>query len=237
MRAGWKKWTSFYRKNSCDAGGYDFLNFIWTWHAWLWNYFQHPFGFCPEHEPSIFMATSGDGIKAYSVFTSEMKTVVRSRQSIYGIAYDSGSDKIYWCGNSNVFRGNRDGGQVETVLETSECKLLKLITCTLHLSSERRSEMTDLLNCLYSNSRWKNCGTGIRLGSWEHLCRHFGSWRLRSGLWHEKESNPHLCNTPQRSRLACRNRLKFSWRVWIHVFAKFKIMCCQRYVKYQLICV
>ena len=42
-----------------------------------------------------------------------------------GIAFDPREDKIYWCTDYKIFKGNRDGTDVEIVLDTSECGFIQ----------------------------------------------------------------------------------------------------------------
>ena len=41
-----------------------------------------------------------------------------------GVTYDSVDDKIYWGLGKDIYRGNRNGMDVETVLHIDECKLI-----------------------------------------------------------------------------------------------------------------
>ena len=74
--------------------------------------------------PAIYFAANEGGIKAYSVLTSEVKAVVRSNESCYGIAFDSFHNKIYWSTymGHKIYRANVDGSQGETVLSMDEGK-------------------------------------------------------------------------------------------------------------------
>ena len=51
-----------------------------------------------------------------------MRTV--SNLSSFGVTYDSELDKIYWGGDSRssrIYRANRDGSNVETLTNNTEC--------------------------------------------------------------------------------------------------------------------
>ena len=86
-----------------------------------------------EIEPTIFFTSAG-GLKAYSLVTSQVKTIGSLGNFAYGVAYDPNGDKIYWSDNLvawtygwdtakyAIFRANRDGTELETVLDTKECK-------------------------------------------------------------------------------------------------------------------
>lgn len=65
---------------------------------------------------------------AYSVESSEVSTVVlRARENVLGVIHHAMQDKIYWSGSSEsegkIYRGNKDGSQMETLLTSAECKL------------------------------------------------------------------------------------------------------------------
>ena len=67
----------------------------------------------PAH--SIYFATDRGGLKAYSLETSSVRTIGNSSDSIFGVAYDSVNDKIYWCSATSIYRADQDGTELETV--------------------------------------------------------------------------------------------------------------------------
>ena len=68
-----------------------------------------------ESEGSIYFAAWEGGLQAYSLATSDLNTVVNNSLSLYGVAFDSATDKIYWCSSTDIFRGNRNGTASETL--------------------------------------------------------------------------------------------------------------------------
>ena len=76
----------------------------------------------PENDPpSLYIATS-EGLKRFSLDTAVVETVANSSDDIDGVAFDWLRDKIYWSSMYKVFRVNRNGTAVETVLDTQKCK-------------------------------------------------------------------------------------------------------------------
>ena len=60
--------------------------------------------------------------------TSEVKLVIDNGPTgAVDVTYDSSQDKIYWSGVDKVYRGNRDGSEVETVFTAKERKLIFFI--------------------------------------------------------------------------------------------------------------
>ena len=76
-------------------------------------------------QPVIYFGTYKGGLQAYSMSASEVMNVWgNSSEIVYGVTYDSVEDKIYWSSPDWIYKGNRDGSQVETVFNTDdECKL------------------------------------------------------------------------------------------------------------------
>ena len=89
-----------------------------------------PFPFCflfhllklsENDPPSIYFATD-EGVQRYSLDAGDVKTVADSSEGIYGVAFDWLRDKVYWNSLNKVFRANRNGTGVETILDTPQCK-------------------------------------------------------------------------------------------------------------------
>ena len=97
-----------------------------------------------DHGPFIYFTTldgeiKAGGINAYSVSTSEVRTIVSSNESCYAIAYDSIRNKIYWSTYSHhtVYRSSPDGTEVELVFNVTgrECfEILLNCSCTFSAS-------------------------------------------------------------------------------------------------------
>ena len=63
------------------------------------------------------------GLSTFSVNTKQVKKIVNSNENLIGITYDSIRDKIYWSnGAKQIYRANRDGTELVTVLGASACK-------------------------------------------------------------------------------------------------------------------
>ena len=71
--------------------------------------------------PSIYFATR-EGVKRYSLGTDVVETVADSSEGIDGVAFDWVRNKIYWSSGHKVFRADKNGTEVETVLGTRKCK-------------------------------------------------------------------------------------------------------------------
>ena len=74
-----------------------------------------------EIEPAIYFASDGSGLKAYSVATSQTTSIISDRTTVYGVAYDSLRDRIYWSGRYTINRSDKDGSNEETVFSSSTC--------------------------------------------------------------------------------------------------------------------
>ena len=74
-------------------------------------------------EPIIYFGTQYGGLQSYSSATLEVKNITNSTEWVSGVTYDSIQDKIYWAGYSRIWRGNRDGSQVEMVVSMRHCML------------------------------------------------------------------------------------------------------------------
>ena len=72
----------------------------------------------------IYFGTAGGGIKAYSLATSTVSTVIDSWEDLEAIAYDSTINKTYFCRWSpgQIYRANLDGREIE-VLQHVNCEL------------------------------------------------------------------------------------------------------------------
>ena len=94
----------------------------------------------------MYIATAREGILSYSIGTSEVDQVLSSCEIIFGIAYDSIYDKIYWSTDYKIYRGSRSIGEVEIVLSTSQCK--STFRYSSPLSSNRDQLSLYILNLL-----------------------------------------------------------------------------------------
>ena len=76
---------------------------------------MHPLSLDPAEdddvpdETQIYFTTQGGGIIALSPNTLLATTVRNSSENILGIAYDTGTDFIYWS-NSKIYRALAHGG-------------------------------------------------------------------------------------------------------------------------------
>ena len=63
-------------------------------------------------------------LEAYSLKTSQVSKIasINDDDSLYGVAYDSMANKVYFCSKSKIYRANLDGTAMETVLSTTQCK-------------------------------------------------------------------------------------------------------------------
>ena len=92
-------------------------------------------------EPTIYFGADGKGLQSYRIATSEVKNYTSSGATgtgnVYAVTYDSNHDKLYWSGYSGgehkIWRGNRDGSDVEVVLSKSKCEWLTLLSFSHHV--------------------------------------------------------------------------------------------------------
>lgn len=70
----------------------------------------------------IYFGTSSEGMKSYTLKTSLVSTVIESSDYLLGIAFDPLKEKVYWCKEDAVYRADRKGTGIETILNTRECK-------------------------------------------------------------------------------------------------------------------
>ena len=78
----------------------------------------------PKSKPSIYFGTTR-GLNAYSLETLQTNKIVNSGEWLYGVTYDSIASKVYFSSFYKIYRANLDGSHLETVLSTSECKLIE----------------------------------------------------------------------------------------------------------------
>ena len=71
---------------------------------------------------SIYFTTDGGGVKAYSLETSTVTTIVASTENLDGIAYDPMNQKIYYSSPTNIYRANTDGSSNELVWKAGGSK-------------------------------------------------------------------------------------------------------------------
>ena len=73
----------------------------------------------------IYFGTAGGEIKAYSLATSTVTTIVDSVGDFKGIAYDPVNNKIYYAdyGSAQIYRANIDGSGIETLQSNVDCEL------------------------------------------------------------------------------------------------------------------
>ena len=69
----------------------------------------------PEAATHIYFGTYNGGIKALSLATYTVTTVVDSDVEFRGVAYDSIHNKLYYSRYSNIHRANLDGSEMETL--------------------------------------------------------------------------------------------------------------------------
>ena len=77
-----------------------------------------------EPEQQIFFSTGGEGVKSFRPKTSTVSTVKGNNEILYGITYDTIRNKLYWTSSFKIYRALVDGTEVETVLQTQQCKIL-----------------------------------------------------------------------------------------------------------------
>ena len=75
---------------------------------------------------TIYFGTNGGGLQAYSMETSEVKNVLSNSAYVVGVTYDPSQNKLYWSTLYSIYRANRDGTEMETILSTFQCKLYVL---------------------------------------------------------------------------------------------------------------
>ena len=72
--------------------------------------------------------TGGRGLGQYSLETSEVKKIGNSTENLLGITFDSILNKLYWSSdNGTTYGANKDGTELETVLNTTKCKSVFII--------------------------------------------------------------------------------------------------------------
>ena len=72
----------------------------------------------------IYFTTAGDGVKSFAPKPPVVSTVTGNSHSLYGIAYDTAGNRLYWTSSFKIYRSEVGGTDVETLLNTQECKLL-----------------------------------------------------------------------------------------------------------------
>ena len=73
----------------------------------------------------------------YSLETSSVRTIGDGSDNVFGVAYDSVYDKIYWCSESRIYRSNQDGTELETVSSASthfSQNVSKICSCSCNIS-------------------------------------------------------------------------------------------------------
>ena len=83
----------------------------------------------PASEPTIKFGADGGGLQTYTIATSEVKSYTGGfTGNVYAVTYDSIHDKLYCSGQSGsvyqIWRGNRNGSDVEVVLSETKCDWL-----------------------------------------------------------------------------------------------------------------
>ena len=74
-------------------------------------------------EVKVYYVTSGDGVKVLYPRTSQVSQLVSSNETLFGIAYDIMSNKLYWSSSNKIYRCDAiDGGNVEIVYSAGQCK-------------------------------------------------------------------------------------------------------------------
>ena len=95
-----------------------------------------------EIEPTIFLASS-NGLKAYSLLNSTINVIGSPNKIVSGVTYDPVGDKVYWSLESEIYRANRNGSEVETVVvETEDCK----ISCLCFLYNKKKITKTSIID-------------------------------------------------------------------------------------------
>ena len=96
-----------------------------------------------DFEPSIHFVTFKAGVSTFLLQSKQVTKIVNSSENLLGITHDSIRDKIYWSNLDNqISRANRDGTELETVLDTSTCKFL-----CIAISSQLSSQACKILVC------------------------------------------------------------------------------------------
>ena len=62
---------------------------------------------------------------SFSLETNKVSQVVNSSEYLRGVTYDSFKKKLYWSTNFQIYQSNKDGSELETVLNTTERKFTK----------------------------------------------------------------------------------------------------------------
>ena len=78
-----------------------------------------------EVSPKIFFATEGRGVKGYSAFISDVRTVISSIENVEGLAWDSMNQQFYYSTAGKIHRASLKGDQTDTassVLRVPQCK-------------------------------------------------------------------------------------------------------------------
>ena len=90
--------------------------------------------FIPEKDIPIYFVTEADGIKALWPKTLEVTTVINTTENLFGIAYDTARNHLYWTSgfqankSSKIYRSKVEAdGMAEMLLSTSQCELLFLL--------------------------------------------------------------------------------------------------------------
>ena len=120
--------------------------------------------------PSFTLVLMEQDCSPNSVATSQVKNVGSSTGNVLGVTYDFIQDKIYWSAYSGkshagyqIWRANRDGGQVQTLLSMNQCKLHLLLS----FLPDSRTKITAEYYCLFFSirltCRWSNLCIGFRL--------------------------------------------------------------------------
>ena len=80
-------------------------------------------GFADTEPPVYYYTTNGTGVQMVSLQSSNVSTVVSSKENLRGIAYDTMRRKLYWSSGNYIYRCDATTGtNVETALSTSQCK-------------------------------------------------------------------------------------------------------------------
>ena len=60
--------------------------------------------------------------------TNHVRKIVNSPENLYGIAYNSISNKLYWCNAGTIYRANVDGTGAQTLLRTTQCSSISILS-------------------------------------------------------------------------------------------------------------
>ena len=73
-------------------------------------------------ESSIYFTVPGAGIKAYSLATGTVRTVLNKSLSFFqGIAYDQKRDGLYFADEFKIYYMNRDGSEGQYITYWNQC--------------------------------------------------------------------------------------------------------------------